>query len=72
MKTKINTQEVRVYRIKIDYIKPVHEGVHLLIEYYHAIPTTSTHKIYAKSTSLVPHILYSILLLHFSAITQYF
>jgi len=30
MKAKINTQEVEVYSIKIDYIKPGHEGVQLL------------------------------------------
>jgi len=52
-----------VDRIKIDYIKRGHEGVQLLIEYYNAIPTTSTHKIYTKSTSLMPHIPYSTLLL---------
>ena len=33
MKAKINTQEVEVNRIRIDYIKPGHEGVQLLIEY---------------------------------------
>ena len=64
MKTKINTQEVEVNRIRIDYIKPGHEGVQLLIEYYNAIQATSTHKIYTKSTSLVPHRPYSTLLLH--------
>jgi len=32
MKTKINTQEVGVYRIRIDYIKFGHNGVQLLIE----------------------------------------
>jgi len=65
MKAKINTQEVEVYRIRIDYIKPRHEGVQLLIEYYNAIPTTSIHKIYTKSISLEPHRPYSLLLLHF-------
>jgi len=48
-------QGVEVNKIKIDYIKPGHEKVQLLIEYYNAIPTTSTHKIYTKSTSVVPH-----------------
>jgi len=37
MKAKINIQEVEVNRIRIDYIKPGHEGVQLLIEYYNAI-----------------------------------
>jgi len=55
MKAKINTQDVELYRIIIDYIKPGHEGVQLLIEYYNAIPATSTHKIYTKSISLEPH-----------------
>ena len=64
MKAKINTQEVEVNRIRIDYIKPGHEGVQLLIEYYNAIPAASTHKIYTKSTSLVSHRPYSTLLLH--------
>jgi len=66
MKANIITQEVEVYRIRIDYIKPEHEGVQLLIKYYNATPTTSTHKIYTKSTSLVPHRPYSILLLCYS------
>jgi len=65
MKVKINAQEVEVYIIRIDYIKPGHEGVQLLIEYYNAIPATSTHKIYTKNISLVPHRPYSIQLLHF-------
>jgi len=56
MKEKINTQEVKVYRITIDYIKPRHEGVQLLIKYYNAIQIVSTHKIYMKSISFVPHI----------------
>jgi len=30
MKANINTQEVKVYRIRIDYIKHGHEGVQLL------------------------------------------
>jgi len=34
MKAKINTQEVEMN--KIDYIKPGHKGVQLLIEYYNA------------------------------------
>jgi len=55
MKAKINTQEVEVYKFIIDYIKPGHEGVQLLIKYYNAIPATSTHKIYIKSTSLMAH-----------------
>jgi len=38
MKAKTNTQDVEVYRIRIDYIKPGHEWVQLLIEYYNAIP----------------------------------
>jgi len=42
MKAKINTKEVEVNRIRIDYIKPGHEGVQLLIEYYNAIPAAST------------------------------
>jgi len=50
MKAKLDTQEVGVY-----IIKPRHEGVQLLIEYYNAIPVASTHKIYTKSTSLVSH-----------------
>jgi len=50
-----------VNKIKIDYIKPGHKGVQLLIEYYNAIAASSTHKIYTKSTSLGPHIPYSIL-----------
>jgi len=33
MKTKINTQEVGLYRIRIDYIKLEHEGVQVLIKY---------------------------------------
>jgi len=55
MKAKINTQEVKKYRIRIDYIKPGHEGVQLLIEYYNAISAISTHKIYTKSIYFVPH-----------------
>jgi len=70
MKAKINTQEVEVNIIRIYYIKPGYEGVQLLIEYYNAIPATSTHKIYTKSTSLVPYKPYSILLLHCGASTQ--
>ena len=46
IKAKINTQEVEVNRIRIDYIKLGHEGVQLLIEYYNAISTTSTHNIH--------------------------
>jgi len=65
MKVKINTQEVELNRTRIDYIKPKHEGVQLLIKYYNAISTAFTHKIYTESISLVPHKLYSILLLHF-------
>jgi len=72
MKAKINTQGVEVYGIRIDYIKTGHEGVQLLIEYYNAIITTSTHKIYTKSISIAPHRPYSILLLHFIASTQCF
>jgi len=53
-------QEVEVNIIRIDYIKLGHKGVQLLIEHYNAIPATSTHKIYTKSTSYVPHIPYSI------------
>jgi len=49
MKAKINTQEVEVNKIRIDYIKPGHKGVQLLIEYYNAIPTACTHKIYTKT-----------------------
>ena len=45
-------------RIRIDYIKPGHEGVQLLIEYYNTISAASTHKIYTKSTSLVPILSY--------------
>jgi len=37
MKAKINIQEVEVNKIRIDYIKPEHEGVQLLIKYYNAI-----------------------------------
>jgi len=70
MKAKINTKEVEVNRIKINYIKPGHEGVKLFIEYYNAIPATSTHKIYTKSTSLVPHRPYYVLILHYEASTQ--
>jgi len=70
MKAKINTQKVEVNRIIIDYINPEHEGVQLLIEYYNAITITSTHKIYTKSISLVPHKPYSILLLHCGPSTQ--
>jgi len=54
----------------MDYIKPEHEEAQLLIEYYSAIIATSTHKIYTKSTSLMPHRPYSILLLHCGASTQ--
>jgi len=70
MKEQVNTQEAEVYRIIIDYIKLRHKGVQLLIEYYNAILVASTHKIYAKRISLVPHILYSILLLYLLALTQ--
>jgi len=42
----VQVKEVEVYRIRIDYIKIGHKGVQLLIEYYNAIPTASTHKIY--------------------------
>jgi len=59
-----------VNRIKIDYIKPGHQGVQLLIEYYNEIPTTSTHKIYTKSTSLVPYKSYFTILLHCGASTH--
>jgi len=55
MKVEINTQGVEVNKIRIDYIKLEHEGVQLLIKYYNAIPTTFTHKVYTKSTSLVSH-----------------
>jgi len=72
MKAKINTREVEVNIIIIDYIKPGYEIVQLLIEYYNVIPTTSTHKIYTKSTSLVPHRPHSILLLQFWVSTQCF
>jgi len=72
MKAKINIQEVEVYRIRIDYIKPGHEGVQLLIEYYNAFPTTFTNKIYNKSNSHVPHRPYFILMLRFLASTQCF
>jgi len=71
MKAKINTHEIEANIIKIDYIKPRHEGVQLLIEYYNAIPTTFTHKIYTKSTSLVPHKPYSTLLLHCGTSTHW-
>ena len=37
IKAKINTQEVEMNRIRTGYIKPRHEGVTLLIEYYNAI-----------------------------------
>jgi len=67
---KINTQEVKVNRIRIDYIKPGHEEVQLLIEYYNAILTAYTPKIYTKSTSLVSHRPHSILLLQFWVSTQ--
>jgi len=70
MKAKINTQEVEDNRIRIDYIKPGHEGVQLLIEYYNAIPTASTHKIYTKSAFLMPHRPYYALLLHCGVSTQ--
>jgi len=33
MKAKINTQEVEMNRIIIDYIKPGHVGVQLLVKY---------------------------------------
>jgi len=63
IKAKINTQEVEVYRIKIGYIKPRHEGVQLLIEYYNAILVASTHKIYTKHISLVSQtLLYPIII----------
>jgi len=52
MKEKINTQGVEVNRIGIDYIKPGHEGVQLLIKYYNTIPTTSTHRIFQKIQKL--------------------
>jgi len=55
MKAKINTQEVEVNKIRTDYIKLGHKKVQLLIEYYKAIPAASTHKIYTKSISLMPH-----------------
>jgi len=70
MKAKINTQEVQVNRIRINYLKPGHEGVQLLIKYYNEIPKASTHKIYTKSTSHVPRGPYSIMLLHFWVSTQ--
>jgi len=69
MKAKINTQEVEVNRIRIDYIKPGNKGVQLLTEYYNAIPVVSTHKTYTKSTSLVPHKPYFVLILHCGAST---
>jgi len=59
-----------VNRIWIDYIKPRHEVVQLLKECYNAIPTTSTHKIYTKSTSFMPNRPYFILLPRFSTTTQ--
>jgi len=67
MKAKINTQKLEMYRIRIDNIKLGHKGVQLLIEYYNAISTTSTHKIYTKSISLSLRP-YSLLLLHFYTI----
>jgi len=70
MKAKINTQEVEVNRIRINYIKHGHKGVQLLVEYYNAIPAASTHKIYTKSTSLVPHRPSSVLVLHCRTSTQ--
>jgi len=69
MKAKINTQEVEVYGIRINYIKLGHERVQLLIEYYNVITAASTHKIYTKSISIFPNKPYSILLLHFLAST---
>jgi len=56
--------------IRINYIKPGHEGVQVLIEYYNVIIAASTHKIYTKSISLVPHRLDSMLLLHCGASAQ--
>jgi len=59
-----------VNRIISNYIKPGHKGVQLLIEYYNAILATSTHKIYTKGTSVMPHRPYFTLLLHCGASTQ--
>jgi len=52
MKANIKTQEVEVNKIRTDYIKPGHEGVQLLIEYYNAIPAASIHKIYTITSQL--------------------
>jgi len=70
MKAKINTEEVEVNGIRIDYIKPGHEGVQLLITYYNAILAAITHKIYIKSTSLMPHRPYFFPILHYGASTE--